>query len=177
MVSFFLIAYHLPFWPLCSGSALAATAGRYGLGLASERWGRRLLTAQHRANVAALGRWLNERAGRREALAVMVYSLGPSRRTSSSSPQRACGPSYLPALLLLGRCGRGRAPSGGAGSHGSTRASTTGEPGDSCSGAALTPDRPPAPALDQQVGQDRRPVHDDRPPMRRPVPHPVPRRP
>ena len=77
VVSFFLIAYHPPFWPLCIGSSLAATAGRYGLALMSERWGRRLLTAQHRANVAALGRWLNERAGWREALAVMVYSLGP----------------------------------------------------------------------------------------------------
>jgi hypothetical protein len=77
VVSFFLIAYHLPFWPLCIGCSLAATAGRYGLALTSERWGRRLLTAQHRANVAALGRWLNERSGWREALAVMVYSLGP----------------------------------------------------------------------------------------------------
>ncbi len=63
MVSFFLIADHLPLWPLCIGCALAATAGRYGLALTSDRWGRRLLTAQHRANVAALGRWLNERSG------------------------------------------------------------------------------------------------------------------
>ncbi len=77
MVSFFPIAYHLPFWPLCIGCALAATAGRYGLALTSERWGRRLLTAQHRANVAALCQWLNERSGWRGALAVMVYSLGP----------------------------------------------------------------------------------------------------
>jgi membrane protein YqaA with SNARE-associated domain len=77
VVSFFLIAYDLPFWPLCVGCALAATAGRCALALMSERWGRRLLTAQHRANVSALGQWLNERAGWREAVAVMVYSLGP----------------------------------------------------------------------------------------------------
>ena len=77
VVAFFLIAYHLPFWPLCIGCSLAATAGRCGLALTSERWGRRLLTAQHRANVAALGQWLNERSGWREAAAVMLYSLGP----------------------------------------------------------------------------------------------------
>lgn len=77
VISFFLIAYHLPFWPLCIGCAFAATAGRYGLALMSQRWGRRLLTAQQRANVAALGQWLNERAGWRAALAVMLCSLGP----------------------------------------------------------------------------------------------------
>jgi hypothetical protein len=77
VVSFFLIAYQLPFWPLCIGCALSATAGRCGLALISERWGRRLLTSQQRANVSALGQWLNERAGWRKAVAVMVYSLGP----------------------------------------------------------------------------------------------------
>lgn len=77
VVAFFLIVYGLPFWPLCIGCALASTAGRCGLALVSERWGRRLLTAQHRANVSALGQWLNSRADWRKAVAVMVYSLGP----------------------------------------------------------------------------------------------------
>src|SRR5262249_1364850 len=57
--------------------ALASTAGRCGLAVVSERWGRRLETAQQRANVSALGQWLNSRADWRKAVAVMVYSLGP----------------------------------------------------------------------------------------------------
>ena len=77
VVAFFLIAYRLPLWPLCIVCALASTAGRCGLALVSERWGRRLLNAQQRANVSALGQWLNERSSWRKALAVMVYSLGP----------------------------------------------------------------------------------------------------
>jgi membrane protein YqaA with SNARE-associated domain len=77
VVAFFLIVYHVPFWPLCVGCALAATGGRCVLTLLSKRWGQRLLSAKQRQNVAALGAWLNKKSGWSQALAVLVYSLGP----------------------------------------------------------------------------------------------------
>ena len=77
VVAFFLIALSLPLWPLAIGCAFASTAGRCGLYYMSARWGRRLLSARHRENVEALGRWLNARPGWRGALDVLVYSLGP----------------------------------------------------------------------------------------------------
>jgi membrane protein YqaA with SNARE-associated domain len=77
VVAFFLIAFHLPFWPLCIGAAFASTGGRYILARISGRWGRRLLSVDHQRNVAALGSWLNRRATWRRALEVFLYSLGP----------------------------------------------------------------------------------------------------
>jgi membrane protein YqaA with SNARE-associated domain len=77
MVAFFLIAFHLPFWPLCIGSAVASTGGRYLLALLSSRWGRKLLSPKQRQNVSALGNWLNQRADWRKTLAVFLYSMGP----------------------------------------------------------------------------------------------------
>ncbi|MBV9279011.1 MAG: hypothetical protein JOZ41_02925, partial [Chloroflexi bacterium] len=63
VVSFFLIAYHPPFWPLCIGCAVTATGGRCVLALLSKRWRRRLLSARQRQNVTALGDWLNAKSG------------------------------------------------------------------------------------------------------------------
>jgi membrane protein YqaA with SNARE-associated domain len=77
VVTFFLIAFQLPVWPLSIGCALASTGGRCGLYYMSARWGKRFLSEQHKANVSALGRWLNARPGWRGVLAVLVYSLGP----------------------------------------------------------------------------------------------------
>ena len=77
VVAFFLIAFQLPVWPLAIGAVAASTTGRCGLYLISARWGRRLLSAQHRANVDALGGWLNHRPGWRGVLDVALYSLGP----------------------------------------------------------------------------------------------------
>lgn len=77
VVAFFLVVLHLPIWPLCLGCAIAATGGRCVLALLSRRWGRKLLRAKERANVDALGSWLNGRAGWRRALEVFVYALGP----------------------------------------------------------------------------------------------------
>jgi hypothetical protein len=77
VVAFFLIVLHLSFWPLCVGCAIASTGGRWILGSISRRWGRKLLSPQHRSNIEALGSWLNGRAGWRRALEVFIYALGP----------------------------------------------------------------------------------------------------
>ena len=77
LVTFFLIAFHLPVWPLAIGSAFASTAGRCALYLASARWGRRLLSEERRRNLDALGDWLNKRPSWKGVLDVLVYSLGP----------------------------------------------------------------------------------------------------
>jgi membrane protein YqaA with SNARE-associated domain len=77
VVTFFLIAFRLPVWPLAIGCAFASTAGRCGLYYASATWGRRLLSDQKQRNVAALGNWLNQRPGWRGVLDVLIYSLGP----------------------------------------------------------------------------------------------------
>lgn len=77
VVAYFLIAFQLPVWPLTIGCALASTGGRCGLYFLSARWGRRLLSERHRANVSALGRWLNQRPGWRGVLDVLIYALGP----------------------------------------------------------------------------------------------------
>jgi membrane protein YqaA with SNARE-associated domain len=77
VVTFFLIAFRLPVWPLAIGCAFASTAGRCGLYYLSARWGRRLLSEQKQRNVAALGSWLNQRPGWRGVVDVLIYSLGP----------------------------------------------------------------------------------------------------
>jgi membrane protein YqaA with SNARE-associated domain len=77
VVSFFLIAYHLPFWLLCLGAALSATSGRCVLAYLSRRWGRQLLSGEQRQNVSALGDWLSRKSGWSQALAVLIYCLGP----------------------------------------------------------------------------------------------------
>lgn len=77
VVAFFLITFRLPLWPLCIGCAVASTAGRSLLAWVSGRFGRKLLSAEHRRNVSALGAWLNQRAGWRSVLEVFLYSLGP----------------------------------------------------------------------------------------------------
>jgi membrane protein YqaA with SNARE-associated domain len=76
-VTFFLIAFRLPVWPLAIGCAFASTAGRCGLYYLSARWGRQLLSDQKQRNVAALGNWLNQRPGWRGVVDVLIYSLGP----------------------------------------------------------------------------------------------------
>lgn len=77
VVTFFLIAFHLPVWPLAIGCAFASTAGRCGLYLLSASIGRRVLTNRRRQNLVALGDWLNQRPAWRGVLDVLIYSLGP----------------------------------------------------------------------------------------------------
>ena len=77
VVTFFLIAFSLPVWPLAIGCAFASTAGRCGLYYLSARLGRQLLSDQKQRNVAALGNWLNQRPGWRGVVDVLIYSLGP----------------------------------------------------------------------------------------------------
>ncbi len=77
VVTFFLIAFSLPVWPLAIGCAFASTAGRWGLYYLSARLGRQLLSDQKQRNVAALGNWLNQRPGWRGVVDVLIYSLGP----------------------------------------------------------------------------------------------------
>jgi membrane protein YqaA with SNARE-associated domain len=77
ILAFFLIGYHLPLVPLAVGGALAASAGRLGLALASRRWGRRLLSPERRDHLGVLGAWLEERARWAAPLAVLIYSFGP----------------------------------------------------------------------------------------------------
>ena len=77
VVTFFLIAFSLPVWPLAIGCAFASTAGRCGLYYLSARLGRQLLSDQKQRNVAALGNWLNKRPGWRGVVDVLIYSLGP----------------------------------------------------------------------------------------------------
>src|SRR5919199_4773226 len=48
ILAFFLIGYHLPLVPLAVGGALAASAGRLGLALASRPWGPRPLSPERR---------------------------------------------------------------------------------------------------------------------------------
>jgi len=55
-----LVAFGVVFWPLCIGSAVASTGGRYLLALLSSRWARKLLSPKQRQNVSALGNWLNQ---------------------------------------------------------------------------------------------------------------------
>ncbi len=77
VVTFFLIAFSLPVWPLAIGCAFASTAGRCGLYYLSARLGRQLLSDQKQRNVAALGNWLNQRPGWRGVVDLLIYSLGP----------------------------------------------------------------------------------------------------
>jgi membrane protein YqaA with SNARE-associated domain len=77
VVTFFLIAFSLPVWPLAIGCAFASTAGRCALYALSAKFGRRLLSERRQRNVAALGTWLNQRPGWRGVVDVLIYSLGP----------------------------------------------------------------------------------------------------
>ena len=77
ILAFFLIRYDLPLLPLALGGALAASAGRLGLALASRHWGRRLLSPQYRENLVHLGTWLEQRAAWATPVAVLLYSFGP----------------------------------------------------------------------------------------------------
>ncbi|MBI4493668.1 MAG: hypothetical protein HY690_12830 [Chloroflexi bacterium] len=77
VLAFFLIRFDLPLLPLALGGAVAASAGRLVLALASRRWGRQLLSARQRANLTRLGRWLETRARWAPPLAVLLYSFGP----------------------------------------------------------------------------------------------------
>ena len=95
VVAFFLIVYHVPFWPLCVGCALAATGGRCVLALLSNRWGQRLLSTKQQENVAALGAWLNKKSGWSQALAVLVYSLGPIPSNQMFMAQQRSGASSI----------------------------------------------------------------------------------
>jgi hypothetical protein len=105
VVAFFLIAFHLPFWPLCIGCAFASTGGRWILAWMSSRWGRRLLSADHQRNVAALGSWLNQRAGWRRTLEVFAYALGPIPSNQIFIAAGLAGASIAPvaAGFLAGR--------------------------------------------------------------------------
>jgi len=77
VAAFFLIGFHVPFWPLCVGAAVSSTGGRCLLAFVSSRWGRKLLSQRHRQNVSALGVWLNQRASWRRVVDVFLYSMGP----------------------------------------------------------------------------------------------------
>ena len=77
VAAFFLIGFHVPFWPLSVGAAVSSTGGRCLLAFVSSRWGRKLLSQRHRQNVSALGVWLNQRASWRRVVDVFLYSMGP----------------------------------------------------------------------------------------------------
>jgi membrane protein YqaA with SNARE-associated domain len=77
ILAFFLVTYGLPLLPLAIGGAVAASAGRLVLALASRRWGWRLLSPQRQAGLAALRGWLEERPRWAAPLAMLVYSFGP----------------------------------------------------------------------------------------------------
>jgi membrane protein YqaA with SNARE-associated domain len=77
VLAYFLVNQDLPLLPLALGGAVAASAGRLVLALVSRRWGRRLLSERHRANLAHLGSWLDAKARWAAPVAVFVYSFGP----------------------------------------------------------------------------------------------------
>jgi uncharacterized membrane protein YdjX (TVP38/TMEM64 family) len=77
ILAFFLVRYDLPLIPLAVGGAVAASTGRLCLALVSRRWGRRWVSAERRANLSALGRWLDTRGRWTAPLAMLVYSFGP----------------------------------------------------------------------------------------------------
>lgn len=58
VLAFFLIRYHPPLLLLTIGGAATSTAGRLGLAILTQRFGRRLLSAQHQENLVQLGDWL-----------------------------------------------------------------------------------------------------------------------
>src|SRR5581483_3324030 len=77
ILALFLVRYNLPLVPLAVGGAVAASAGRLTLALASRRWGRRWLSTQRRSNLAHLGAWLDTRGRLAAPLAMLFYSFGP----------------------------------------------------------------------------------------------------
>ncbi len=77
VLAFFLVAFDLPLAPLAVGGAIAASAGRLALALASRRWGSALLPSGRRRSLRELGVWLETRARWAPALAMLVYSFGP----------------------------------------------------------------------------------------------------
>jgi hypothetical protein len=70
-------AFGLPALPLALGGALAASAGRLTLAVASQRFGRTLLPLHRRADLSDLGRCLDAKAKWAAPAAVLVYSFGP----------------------------------------------------------------------------------------------------
>ncbi len=77
VLAFFIVHFGLPLLPLALGGAVAASAGRLCLALASRRWGRGVLTESQRASLTALGGWIEQRARWAAPLAVLIYSFGP----------------------------------------------------------------------------------------------------
>ena len=77
ILAFFAITFGLPLVPLAIGGAVAATAGRYALALASRRGGRRFLSAGQRDNLSALGTWIDTKGRLAAPIAMLIYSFGP----------------------------------------------------------------------------------------------------
>jgi membrane protein YqaA with SNARE-associated domain len=77
ILAFFAITFGLPVLPLAIGGAVAASAGRYALALASRRGGRRFLTAGQHDNLAALGDWVDTKGRLAAPVAMLIYSFGP----------------------------------------------------------------------------------------------------
>ena len=77
ILAYFLIRFELPLFPLAIGGALAASSGRWVLALASNRWGRNILSPGRREKLSILGDWLSTRARWLPPLAVLIYSFGP----------------------------------------------------------------------------------------------------
>lgn len=77
ILAFFAITFGLPLLPLAIGGAIAATAGRYALAVASRRGGRRFLSAGQRDNLSALGTWIDTKGRLAAPIAMLIYSFGP----------------------------------------------------------------------------------------------------
>lgn len=77
ILAFFAITFGLPVLPLAVGGAVAASAGRLALALASRGGGRRLLSTRHRDNLAALGEWIDTKGRLAAPVAMLLYSFGP----------------------------------------------------------------------------------------------------
>ncbi|HAF10547.1 MAG TPA: hypothetical protein DCK98_10770 [Chloroflexi bacterium] len=77
ILAFFAITFQLPVLPLAIGGAIAASAGRLALALASRRGGRRFLSRDRRENLAALGEWIDTKGKVAAPVAMLVYSFGP----------------------------------------------------------------------------------------------------
>lgn len=77
VLAFFLVTFDLPLLPLAVGGAIAASAGRLALALASRTWGSALLGPARRRSLHELGASLESRARWAPPLAMLVYSFGP----------------------------------------------------------------------------------------------------
>jgi hypothetical protein len=76
VLAFFYVHYKLPLLLLTVGGALFSSLGRLVLALVTRRWGRKIVPAKKRAEIDALGTWLEGRPAWQVPLAVFIVSLG-----------------------------------------------------------------------------------------------------